>query len=145
MFNRKYKGKFYNEGKFSLVEDILAIEVPLAVSINGIPFTVTMQTPGNENDLVRGLLFSEKIFQSLKIHPEIKITGKDENGFVTTVNVIIPEHLILKDFAGTRNVISASSCGICGKTKLDEEETIKISNTEILNQAHLQSQENYLQ
>jgi FdhD protein len=132
MNSRQYNGIFYSDGKFSPVEDILAIEVALAISVNGIPFTVTMQTPGNENDLVRGLLFSENIFRSLTEQPVINVTGKNENGFITSLNVIIPDHLILKDFAGTRNVISASSCGICGKTSLDEEEAIKISNTEIL-------------
>lgn len=132
MNSRQYNGIFYSDGKFSPVEDILAVEVPLAVSINGIPFTVTMQTPGNENDLVRGLLFSENIFRSLTEHPVINVTGKNEKDFITSVNVIIPNQLILKDFAGTRNVISASSCGICGKTSLEEDETGRVSNTEIL-------------
>jgi FdhD protein len=36
---------------------------------------------------------------------------------------------VLKDFAGNRNVISSSSCGLCGKTELDELGTadIKVS------------------
>ena len=132
MNSKEYNGIFYSDGKFSPVEDILAIEVALAISINEIPFTVTMQTPGNENDLVRGLLFSENIFRSLTEHPVINITGKNENGFITSVDVVIPKNLILKDFAGTRNVISASSCGICGKTSLDEEISERVSNKEIL-------------
>jgi len=132
MNSKEYKGIFYNEGKLSSVKDILAIEVPLAIALNGIPFTVTMQTPGNEYDLARGLLFSENIFRSLTEQPVMNITGKDENGFINSVNVIVPEHLILKDFAGTRNVISASSCGICGKISLDDEETERISNNEVL-------------
>ncbi len=132
MNTERYTGIFYNEGKFSPVEDILAIEVALAIAVNGIPFTVTMQTPGNESDLVRGLLFSENIFRSITDHPVIDITGRNEEGFITSVNVLIPPHLVLKDFAGTRNVISASSCGICGKTSLDETETERVLNKEVL-------------
>jgi len=129
---KQYKGLFFNDGKFSPVEDILAVEVALTIGVNGIPFTVTMQTPGNEKDLVRGLLFSENIFRSLTEHPAIDITGRDAAGFITSLDIKIPQHLILKDFAGTRNVISASSCGICGKTSLDEGVTERISNKEIL-------------
>lgn len=128
----QYNGVFFNGEKFSRVEDILAVEVALAIAVNGVPFTVTMQTPGNESDLVRGLLFSENIFRSLTADPLIEITGTNGEGFITAVNVVIPAHLVLKDFAGTRNVISASSCGICGKTSLDEEQTGRISNEEVL-------------
>ncbi|TSA49123.1 MAG: formate dehydrogenase accessory sulfurtransferase FdhD [Sphingobacteriales bacterium] len=129
----QYNGLFFNEGKFSQVEDILAVEVALSIAVNEVPFTVTMQTPGNEMELVRGLLFSEKIFQSLTEHPIIDILEKNEEGFISAVNVKIPPELILKDFAGTRNVISASSCGVCGKTELDELGTDKVLNSDILN------------
>lgn len=131
----QYNGLFFNEGKFSQVEDILAVEVALSIAVNEVPFTVTMQTPGNEMELVRGLLFSEKIFQSLTEHPIIDILEKNEEGFISAVNVKIPPELILKDFAGTRNVISASSCGVCGKTELDELGTDRVLNSDILNPA----------
>lgn len=128
-----YNGLFFNEGKFSQVEDILAVEVALSIAVNEVPFTVTMQTPGNEMELVRGLLFSEKIVQSLTEHLVIDILERNEEGFISAVNVKIPPELILKDFAGTRNVISASSCGVCGKTELDELGTDRVLNSDILN------------
>jgi len=40
--------------------------------------------------------------------------------------------MILKDFAGTRNVMSASSCGLCGKTSFDEVSEAMIINHDIL-------------
>lgn len=122
---------FYQQGKFSPVEDVLAIEVALAISINGVPFTVTMQTPGNETDLVRGLLYSENIFRSLTVEPLVKVTGRNEEGHINSVEVTISPELVLKDFAGTRNVISASSCGICGKTSI-EDEYERVNNIEKL-------------
>lgn len=130
-----YNGIFYNGARFSQVQDVLAIEVALAIAVNGTPFTVTMQTPGNEAELVRGLLFSENIFRSLTEQPVITITGRDERGFINAVQVSIPPQLVLKDFAGTRNVISASSCGVCGKTSIEDESDTKVQNNDLLDPA----------
>ena len=116
---RKHKGFFYNGSEVLEVEDSIIAEVALKISVNSVPFTVTMQTPGNERDLVRGILFTEKIYQnSLPIGMEIK--ARDNSGTITSVNAVVPSHLVLKDFAGSRNVISSSSCGLCGKTELDD-------------------------
>ena len=130
---KKYNGLFFNQGSFSPVRDILSVEIGLSISINGTPFTVTMQTPGQEKDLVRGLLFSESIFRDLDFQPKLEATGINEEGYITAINVTIPQHLILKEFAGTRNVMSASSCGLCGKTSFDEDCETKIINDDILN------------
>ena len=113
---------FFNGEHFSKKDDVLAVEVGLNISINQTPFTVTMQTPGNETALAIGLLYTENIFRSKDFIPKIDIVEKNKDGFVTAVNIEIPDHLILKDFAGTRNIMSASSCGMCGKTSIDESE-----------------------
>ncbi len=128
---KKYTGRFYQDGQWSEVQDVLSVEVGLGIAINSIPFTVTMQTPGQEKDLVRGLLFSESIYREREIDPEQEVTNIDEAGYISGIYVRVPPAFVLKDFAGTRNVISASSCGMCGKTTLDEEEqeTIVFSGT----------------
>ena len=41
--------------------DTLAVEEPLEIRLNGESYLVTMRTPGNDIDLVRGLLYSERI------------------------------------------------------------------------------------
>jgi FdhD protein len=125
---KKYNGLYFNDGKFSSVRDTLSVEVGLSISINTIPFTVTMQTPGQEKDLVRGLLFSESIYRDLNHHPKLEMTGMDEDGYISAINVTILQERLLKDFAGTRNVMSASSCGLCGKTTFDEADTARIIN-----------------
>lgn len=116
---KKHIGFFYNGSEVSEVEDSIITEVALKIEVNSVPFTVTMQTPGNEEDLVRGILFTEKIYQSsLPIGMEIK--ARDKSDAITSINAVVPSHLVLKDFAGNRNVISSSSCGLCGKTELDD-------------------------
>ncbi|MBK9736292.1 MAG: formate dehydrogenase accessory sulfurtransferase FdhD [Saprospiraceae bacterium] len=129
---KQYKGLLFNNGVFSTVEDNLAVEVALSISVNGIPFTVTMQTPGKEKELVRGLLFTENIFQSIDYSYTFEITGVDTDGYISHVNVIIPQHLVLKDFVGNRNVISSSSCGICGRTELDDLGSNRITSPGLL-------------
>lgn len=127
-----YKGVLYNGKDFSALEDAISIELALNIAVNGKAFTITMQTPGNEIDLTRGLLFTEGIILDLSKTPQIQITQKNAEGFVTAVNVIVPPELVIKDFANTRNVISASSCGVCGKTELDLNETVPITTNEKL-------------
>lgn len=127
----KYTALVYNGNGISGVQDIVSIEVALSISVNGTPFTVTMQTPGRETDLVRGLLFTEGVYRE-ETNPEIVILSKNEEGFINAVDVHVPESSVLRDFAGTRNVISASSCGVCGKTKLDDPVCDAVQNTEVL-------------
>lgn len=129
---KQYKGIFYNDKKFSEVEDFLAVEVPLSIAVNDIPFTVTMQTPGNEFELARGLLFTENIINAPSKDLIFYVTETDSQGFITSINVIAAPELILTDFAGNRNVISSSSCGICGKTSLDDLDCTSVVNTAIL-------------
>jgi FdhD protein len=130
---KSYRGLFYNEGLFSTVEDVLAVEEALSISINDIPFTITMRSPGNEKELVRGLLLSEGIFKDTALDPDIQITATNGKGYVTSVNVVIPDWLLLKDFSGSRNMMSVSSCGICGKKTWDEEmDTIQLKKSGVI-------------
>lgn len=128
-----YTGICFNENQLSETSDAISIEVPLSISVNDVPFTVTMQTPGNEADLARGLLFTENIFRNPAHNPVIEVLAKNNDGFIQSINVQIPSEFILKDFAGTRNVISASSCGVCGKTMLDDTHCETVINSEKLN------------
>lgn len=127
-----YKGVFYNGKDFSVLEDAISIEVALSIAVNGKPFTITMQTPGNEKDLARGLLFTEGIITSTDAKIEMIVTEKNKTGYITSMNVVVSSESVMKDFANTRNVISASSCGVCGKTELDEITSVPLENKAIL-------------
>ena len=126
MNTRPYDGLFWRDGRYAAVTDTLAVEVGLSIAVNGIPYTVTMQTPGHEKDLVRGLLHAEKIYRHPGPHPPVEVTDVNDEGYISAVNVRISEAHVLKDFAGTRNVISASSCGLCGKVSLEDDTALPI-------------------
>lgn len=132
MNTRPYHGLFYRHGIFTEVSDILAVEVGLSISVNDVPYTVTMHTPGHEKDLVRGLLHAENIYRTPGPHPEIRVTAIQDDACISGVNVILDPDKILKDFAGTRNVISASSCGLCGKTSLEDDTALPIRRLGIM-------------
>lgn len=114
-----YKGIKHTEGKQQTVEDALVVEEALRISINGSPYTVTMRTPGKDEELIRGLLFTEDIYSDKTVHPEILILEKNNLGYATSVNVILDESKITKPYRNSRNILSVSSCGICGKTELE--------------------------
>lgn len=116
---RRYKGLRYRDRHAEEVQDDVSIEVPLSIAVNHIPFTVTMQTPGNEFDLARGLLLTEDLLPGHTIKPEMEILSRNTEGYIDSINLVIPEKYVSHDALGNRNLISASSCGICGKTSLE--------------------------
>jgi FdhD protein len=124
---------FFNGNEFSRTEDFISIETALRISINKKEFTLTMQTPGNEFDLDRGLLFTEGVYGDLLNEPLYHIEEKDAQGYITAINVEVPPHLVLKDFSGKRQILSGSSCGVCGKVELDESQGLTIKTGSPLN------------
>ncbi|RSC93065.1 formate dehydrogenase accessory sulfurtransferase FdhD [Tenacibaculum singaporense] len=99
-------------------DDTLVIEAPLQININEEPYTVVMRTPGNDEELVRGLLYAEDIY---KKQSEVKIEIiKNEKDFSTILNVDIPKEKLGKGYLNKRTLLSVSSCGICGKKELKD-------------------------
>jgi FdhD protein len=102
--------------------DTLAVEEPLEIRLNGEPYLVTMRTPGNDIDLVRGLLYSERIItERADIMLARYCAGSDADG-VNSYNVL---DVTLASGAAVpaavrRNVMTTSACGICGTTSIDQ-------------------------
>ncbi len=112
--------KKFENGLFNDIEDALTVEEMLSISINGNPYTMTMQTPGNEEELTRGILLSEDVYNG-EINPRFGVTETNEKGYITKVNVIIPKEMLGKGISTQRNLLSVTSCGMCGKYEADLE------------------------
>jgi len=86
-----------------------------------------MRTPGNDEDLISGFLFNEKIIESIieieKVEKEGEKVGdyNVQNKIVATINNV--KNIDIGKLK--RNFITNSSCGVCGKTSLDAVEIIK--------------------
>ena len=133
--NSKYKVLKFSSKKLEDIEDLISIEEPLEISIkfkksnNWITqnLSITMRTPGNDEDLVRGFLFNEQVVQNIKDIDSIKSFGDKvgqyniQNKILATLNNAQNVNIskIKRDF------LTNSSCGVCGKSSLDALEIIK--------------------
>ena len=126
----KFKSKNLNE-----FDDQISIEEPLEIILKYKDketwveknISITMRTPGNDEDLVRGFLFNERVIEKINHIENIELTGdpvgqyKLKNKAVATINN--SENIDIDKIK--RNFLTNSSCGVCGKTSLDSLEIIK--------------------
>ena len=99
------------------ISDALVVEAALQIDINGQAYTVVMRTPNDDKALIRGLLYAEDIYK-FKDAPHIETLEYHDNGF-SKVNVQIEQSKLGKGYLNKRNLLSVSSCGVCGKQNLD--------------------------
>jgi FdhD protein len=90
--------------------DDVAVEDPLEIRVDGAPLAVTMRTPGHDEELALGFLFTEGLID--RVHP----VGLTDDFAANTVEVRGP---LLRD-PGSRRFYTTSSCGVCGKGALQE-------------------------
>lgn len=106
--------------------DSLAVEEPMAIRIGGDPLTVTMRTPGHDIDLIHGFLLSEGIIGDRGDISTIRYCdGVDENGRNTynVLDVTFSPSALPAAAPTTRNFMTTSACGVCGKVSLDDVRT----------------------
>src|SRR6266478_746611 len=54
----------WRQGRANLAPEMLAVEEPLEIRLGGRRFTVTMRTPGHDEELVTGFLLAEGFVES---------------------------------------------------------------------------------
>ena len=137
--NSKYKVLKYSSNNFKDVEDLVSIEEPLEISLKykeedkwiEQTLSITMRTPGNDKDLVRGFLFNEQVVKSINDIDSIESYGdkvgqyKIQNKILATLNN--SENVNISKIK--RDFLTNSSCGVCGKSSLDALEIIKTTKT----------------
>ena len=133
--NSKYKVLKYKSNNAKNIDDLISIEEPLEITIKFKNkeiwkeniISITMRTPGNDEDLVRGFLFNERIIEKIEYIDKIESVGENvgqyslKNKIVATINN--SENVDIDKIK--RNFLTNSSCGVCGKTSLDSLEVIK--------------------
>ena len=135
MQTNNYQGlKVIDEQQFT-TEDHLVVEAPLQININKEPYTVVMRTPNNDFDLIRGLLYAEDIYKKEE-NPIFEIIEKDQS-VPKVINVTIEESKLGKGYLNKRTLLSVSSCGICGKQRIDD---LEVEGDKLLNTIEFSSQ-----
>ena len=98
-------------------QDHLAVEEPLEIRLGGISLSVTMRTPGEDEELVAGFLFSEGVIAGADDLDVIaRYRGPDgdpDDGNV--MNVLLKGDMRVAKDRLRRNFVASSSCGLCGK------------------------------
>lgn len=104
-------------GKFEKAQDDLAVEEPLEIRVDTHPVSVTMRTPGHDDELAAGFLLSEGIIRNAADLQRISSDprNKDQN----VINVYLSTGTQLDLVRLKRNVFVSSSCGLCGKASID--------------------------
>ena len=137
----KYNVSKFKNSKLEEVKDSVSIEEPLEMRLKYKKddkweiqnISITMRTPGNDEDLIRGFLYNEKIIENMNEIDSIEIQGDNagdynlQNIIEATINKI--DNLEIGKLK--RNFITNSSCGVCGKTSLDSLEVIKTEKLEL--------------
>ena len=137
----KYNVSKFKNSKLEEVKDSVSVEEPLEMRLKYKKddkweiqnISITMRTPGNDEDLIRGFLYNEKIIENMNEIDSIEIQGDNagdynlQNIIEATINKI--DNLEIGKLK--RNFITNSSCGVCGKTSLDSIEVIKTEKLEL--------------
>ena len=98
--NSKYKVLKYKSNNAKNIDDLISIEEPLEITIkfknkeiwNENIISITMRTPGNDEDLVRGFLFNERIIEKIEYIDKIESVGENvgqyslKNKIIATIN-----------------------------------------------------------
>jgi FdhD protein len=100
--------------------DAVAREEPLEIRVRGQRVTVTMRTPGQDEELAAGFLLTEGIIQTREEIVEMAHCQQGEAAVERNVLNVFLAPTVTVDFERlTRHVTATSSCGVCGKTSIE--------------------------
>ncbi len=108
------RGRRYVAGESAETEDLLTVEAPLHLKVNGVAYTTTMRTPGEDEALARGLLFTEGIVPDPDAAVAFRAIDDPESGGTACLEITVADAYLAKSIDGRRTMLSASSCGVCG-------------------------------
>jgi len=102
-------------------DDVLAVEEPLEIRIDGDPLAVTMRTPGHDEDLAAGFCWTEGVVD----HPDQieRVSPCTQAQFGNVVDVILADDVRQSRSrhvdAARRELYMSSSCGLCGTSSIE--------------------------
>lgn len=127
------KVKKITNGSCIETDDELAVEEPLEIQLlygskdSRIKksISVTMRTPGNDEELAAGFLFTEGIIQNRSQISKINCDTFKNKALLTLSENVMPA---LQNTE--RNFYTTSSCGVCGKGSIDAIKTVSVYQNE---------------
>ncbi len=109
--------------------DVVAVEEPLEIQLCSATATgsaaksisITMRTPGEDDELALGFLFTEGIIESFRQVASIAHQGEidPDSGLRNTIRVELEPDVDIDLGRLERHFYTTSSCGVCGKSSLE--------------------------
>lgn len=114
---KSIKIRRFETQRFQEISDEVSVEEPLEIRLlqgsQVYPLSVTMRTPGNDDELSIGFLVTEGIIR--QPGDVIQISQVEAN----IVTVEVTPTVSLNPRTLSRNFYTTSSCGVCGKSSID--------------------------
>jgi FdhD protein len=107
--------------------DLLAVEEPLGIRVDGTALTMTMRTPGDDVELAAGFCVGEAIVTARDDIAGIKLCDGTSCGHLdhaegelgNIADVILATGVAVPAGA-RRSFMTTSACGVCGKTSIND-------------------------
>jgi FdhD protein len=109
----------WEDGKATRVEDYLAAEEPLEMRAGQYSLGVTLRTPGDDEELVAGFLFTEGIISRREDLLALQMPG-DTDTERNLVRVTLDPSVRLASNSAARRFSAGSACGVCGKASITQ-------------------------
>ena len=104
----------FKDNEIKEVDDLLAIERPLDIFLDKIPYIMTMRLPDDDINLVRGILFSNGLIEDIREIKDIYYCKELNDRIHVELNNVKYD----KKNMGIHK--SFSSCGVCGKQDMGD-------------------------
>ena len=110
-------------GQSAPERDLVAVEEPMEVRVNGASFAVIMRTPGADRDLAAGFLLAEDVIRGadeigmIEYCQDVEDEGRDNVINVTVTGEAVDR--LAGRLSDRRQVTMTSSCGLCGRRTID--------------------------
>ena len=114
--------RFTTSGGRAFEQDVVVVEEPLEIRLNGEALAVTMRTPGEDEALAVGFLLTEGIIRAQEDIWDVRRCGDPRNPeALNVVEVVISDsrYAALGELLGARQRYASSSCGICGRGSIE--------------------------
>ncbi len=125
------------DGERQSLADSVAVEEPLEIRLGfSTPdgravrsISITMRTPGNDEELAAGFLYGESIVREHSDIASIETCGPPapDSGNHNVIRVELDSNVAVDLARLERHFYTTSSCGVCGKTSMDALRVVGVS------------------
>ncbi len=102
-------------------DDLIAVEEPLELRLEGEPWSVTMRTPGDDLDLAAGYLITEGVIDGLDDIVAMAHVDDPSLPRGNTVDILLASGVpAARRTRGRRERYASSACGVCGVVSVEQ-------------------------